>query len=220
MKSKMFGNVALLLALSILWGVIACSEKSTAGATVDDNSVAEISADEKLILEHRVDSIKNFIDAIPADIDDYEIDSTRFWYEIKFSGERENYFFYEWEDPYSSCAVIIYRSEYGLVETEFLANNEGSIFQTFFLTADDSGVTSHLKMEYYAVSESRCEKEISDFANACEKDGGTLYRHIGTCKDTELHLTCSTFIGHLTESADSILDKAAEKMKNKCMDNH
>ena len=42
MKSKMFGNVALLLALSILWGVIACSEKTTAGATVDDNSVAEI----------------------------------------------------------------------------------------------------------------------------------------------------------------------------------
>ena len=68
MKSKMFGNVALLLALSILWGVIACSEKSTAGATVDDNSVAEISADEKLILEHRVDSIKDFIDAIPADV--------------------------------------------------------------------------------------------------------------------------------------------------------
>ena len=92
MKSKMFGNIALLLALSILWGVIACSEKSTAGATVDDNSVTEISADEKLILEHRVDSIKNFIDAIPADIDDYEIDSTRFWFEIRFGGEHENYF--------------------------------------------------------------------------------------------------------------------------------
>ena len=99
MKSKMFGNVALLLALSILWGVIACSEKSTAGATVDDNSVAEISADEKLILEHRVDSIKNFIDAIPADIDDYEIDSTRFWFEIRFGGEHEKYFYYEWNNP-------------------------------------------------------------------------------------------------------------------------
>ena len=217
MKSKMSGNVALLLALSILWGVIACSEKSTAGATVDDNSVAEISADEKLILEHRVDSIKNFIDAIPADIDDYEIDSTRFWFEIRFGGEHEKYFYYEWNNPLSNCFINIYRSEYGVLNAEY---NEAAILWTFFLTADDSGVTSHLKMRYYAVSESRCEKEISDFANACEKDGGTLYRHIGTCKDTELHLTCSTFIGHLTESADSILDKAAEKMKNKCMDNH
>lgn len=218
MKSKMFGNVALLLALCCALLVhVACSEKSTAGGTVDDNSVTEISADEKLILEHRVDSIKNFIDAIPADIDDYEIDSTRFWFEIRFSGEHEKYFYYEWNNTLSNCFINIYRSEYGVLNAEY---NEVPILWTFFLTADDSGVTSHLKMEYYAVSESRCEKEISDFANACEKDGGTLYRHIGTCKDTKLHLTCSTFIGHLTESADSILDKAAEKMKNKCMDNH
>ena len=218
MKSKMFGNVALWLALcGALLGLAACSEKSTAGATVDDNSVTEISADEKLILEHRVDSIKNFIDAIPADIDDYEIDSTRFYFEIRFGGEHEEYFYYEWNNTLSNCFINIYRSEYGVLNAEY---NEVTILWTFFLTADDSGVTSHLKMRYYAVSESRCEKEISDFANACEKGGGTLYRHIGTCKDTELHLTCSTFIGHLTESADSILDKAAEKMKNKCMDNH
>ena len=45
MKSKMFGNVALWFALcGALLGLAACSEKSTAGATVDDNSVAEISA--------------------------------------------------------------------------------------------------------------------------------------------------------------------------------
>ena len=216
MKSKMLGNVALWLALcGALLGLAACSEKSTAGATVDDNSVAEISADEKLILEHQVDSVKNFVDGIPADIDDYERDTTRFWFEIRFSGEHEKYFYYEWDNPLSNCIINIYRSEYGVLNAEY---NEVSILWTFLLTADDSGVTSHLKMEYFAVSESRCEKEISDFANTCEKGGGTLYRHIGTCKDTELHVTCSTFIGHLTESADSILDKAAEKMKNKCME--
>jgi hypothetical protein len=216
MKNKMFGKYfASIMMCALAWAVVGCSEPSTAGGTVDGNSVADFSADEKLILEHQVDSVKNFVDGIPADIDDYERDTTRFWFEIRFSGERENYFYYEWNNPLSNCFINIYRSEYGVLNAEY---NEAAILWTFFLTADGSGVTSHLKMEYFAVSESRCEKEISDFANACEKDGGTLYRHIGTCKDIELHLTCSTFIGHLTESADSILDKAAEKMKNKCME--
>ncbi len=50
MKSKMFGNVALWLALcGALLGLAACSEKSTAGATVDGKFLAKNFSDEKMI---------------------------------------------------------------------------------------------------------------------------------------------------------------------------
>ena len=147
MKSKMFGNVALWLALcGTLLELAACSEKSTAGATVDDNSVAEISADEKLILEHQVDSVKNFVDGIPADIDDYERDTTRFWFEIRFSGEHENFFAYENKDPYSYCFVNIYQSDFGMRTIEYLPIGD-SYTRTFFLTADEQGLVYHEKLD-------------------------------------------------------------------------
>lgn len=217
MKSKVFGNIVFVLVLGILlMGAVACSEKSTAGGTVDDNSMAEISADEKLIVEHRVDSTKAFAESAPAGVNDYEVDSTAFWFQITFNGESESYFEQEWENPHSHCFVNIYRSEYGVQNMEWRANNEGTVVRTFFLTADESGVTFHEKMDFLVGSEKICEQILYDFENACEDDGGSLYRHMGTCKDSELHLTCSTFWGHLHESVDDVLDNAAEEMRNQC----
>ena len=116
MKNKMFGKYfASIMMCALAWAVVGCSEPSTAGGTVDGNSVADFSADEKLILEHQVDSVKNFVDGIPADIDDYERDTTRFWFEIRFSGEHEKYFYYEWNNRLSYCFINIYRSEYGVL---------------------------------------------------------------------------------------------------------
>lgn len=220
MKSKMFGNVALWLALcGALLGLAACSEKSTAGATVDDNSVAEISADEKLILEHQVDSVKNFVDGIPADIDDYERDTTRFWFEIRFSGEHENFFAYENKDPYSYCFVNIYQSDFGVRTIEYLPTGE-NYMRTFFLTADDYGVVYHEKIDYdYNNDISRCERAFSDFEQSCENEGGTLYNHKSACAENRLRLTCTMPKGHLLLESEKILNDYAEGMKNWCLEN-
>jgi hypothetical protein len=221
MKSKMFGNVALWLALcGALLGLAACSEKSTAGATVDDNSVAEISADEKLILEHQVDSVKNFVDGIPADIDDYERDTTRFWFEIRFSGEHENFFAYEEENPYSYCDVRIYPSEYGVKAIGYIPNGIVGYVQTFFLTADSEGVAYHEKLDGFYYDEYSCEKYYADFEKNCNAEGWTLSRHLVKCQESpELHLTCSSSGERLTESPKAVLERYAEKMKNWYLEN-
>lgn len=219
MKSKMFGNVALWLALcGTLLELAACSEKSTAGATVDDNSVAEISADEKLILEHQVDSVKNFVDGIPADIDDYERDTTRFWFEIRFSGEHENFFAYENKDPYSYCFVNIYQSDFGMRTIEYLPIGD-SYTRTFFLTADEQGLVYHEKLDNRYYDPAGCENDFLDFEKNCQNRGGDLFIHFVNCQGGELHLTCSASMGHLTESVESILNDYAENMKTRCLEN-
>lgn len=219
MKSKMFGNVALWLALcGALLGLAACSEKSTAGATVDDNSVAEISADEKLILEHQVDSVKNFVDGIPADIDDYERDTTRFWFEIRFSGEHENFFAYENKDPYSYCFVYVFRSEFSVQSVNTFGM--GNISQrTSFLTANEQGIVSHEKIDNLYLDHAICENDFLDFEKYCQNGGGDLFSHFANCQGGELHLTCTTSRGHLTEGVESILNDYAENMKTRCLEN-
>lgn len=219
MKSKMFGNVALWLALcGALLGLAACSEKSTAGATVDDNSVAEISADEKLILEHQVDSVKNFVDGIPADIDDYEIDSSKYWVEINFRGEREIYFSNENIDPYFDCHVYAYYLEFGVRSVN--AFGVGNISQrTLFLTADEWGIVSHEKIDNLYLDHAICEDDFLDFEKYCQNGGGDLFSHFVNCQGGELHLTCTTSRGHLTEGVESILNDYAENMKTRCLEN-
>ena len=219
MKNRVFGNVGFLFVLCcLLTGLLSCSEKSTAGGTIDENSVAEFSADEKSIMENQLDSTKRLVEGAPADLGDYEVDSSNFWFEINFTGEREKYLEYERENPYADCYISIYRSEYGVWNIEWLANNEGSFVRTFFLTASDSGVTYHQKLDFNLGFEERCEKELSDFTEACERSGGTLYRHFANCEVGGLRLTCSTFKGHLSESANDVLDRVAEGMKEQCVD--
>ena len=75
----------LALLCTLLWGLFACSEDRTAGGTVDGNSIAEV----------HIDSVKVFADALPAGMDESEIDSTIFWYKINFNGVGEEVFSYE-----------------------------------------------------------------------------------------------------------------------------
>ncbi len=211
MKSKMLGNVALWLALcGALLGLAACSEKSTAGATVDDNSVAEISADEKLILEHQVDSVKNFVDGIPADIDDYERDTTRFWFEIRFSGEHENFFAYEEENPYSYCDVRIYPSEYGVKAIGYIPNGIVGYDQTFFLTADSEGVAYHEKLDGFYYDEYSCEKYYADFEKKTDNLSIVMlgYLAVANIQGVEYEDSAAYFAKNLLQAAFSRLSSA------------
>lgn len=219
MKSKMLGNVALWLALcGVLLGLAACSEKSTAGATVDDNSVAEISADEKAVLEHQVDSTKVVAGSVPADISGYESDSSIYWYEVNFSGEREIYFSYENIDPYFDCHVYAYYLEFGVRSVN--AFGVGNISQrTLFLTADEWGIVSHEKIDNLYLDHAICEDDFLDFEKYCQNGGGELFRHLVNCESGKLHLTCSLSIGHLNGSVESILNDYAENMKTRCLEN-
>lgn len=220
MKSKMLGKCFAPIAIcALVWAVFGCSESSTAGGTVDDNSVVAISADEKAVLEHQVDSTKVFADAETADIDNYGIDSSVYWYEVNFSGERENYFAYEEENPYSYCYVSIYQSDFGVRTIEYLPTGE-NYMRTFFLTADDYGVVYHEKIDYdYNNDISRCERDFSDFEQSCENEGGTLYNHKSACAENRLRLTCTMPKGHLLLESEKILNDYAEGMKNWCLEN-
>ena len=219
MKSKMFGNVALWLALSgALLGLTACSEKSTAGATVDDNSVVAISADEKAVLEHQVDSTKVVAGSVPADISGYESDSSIYWYEVNFSGEREIYFSYENIDPYFDCHVYAYYLEFGVRSVNTFGM--GNISQrTSFLTANEQGIVSHEKIDNLYLDHAICEDDFLDFEKYCQNGGGELFRHLVNCESGKLHLTCSLSIGHLNGSVESILNDYAENMKTRCLEN-
>lgn len=219
MKSKMFGNVTLWLALcGTLLELAACSEKSTAGATVDDNSVVAISADEKAVLEHQVDSTKVVAGSVPADISGYESDSSIYWYEVNFSGEREIYFSYENIDPYFDCHVYAYYLEFGVRSVNTFGM--GNISQrTSFLTANEQGIVSHEKIDNLYLDHAICENDFLDFEKYCQNGGGDLFSHFTNCQGGELHLTCTTSRGHLTEGVESILNDYAENMKTRCLEN-
>ena len=209
MKNRVSGYIAFLLALcGLLLGVVACSETSTAGGTTDENAVTEVSADEKAIMESKVDSIKILVQGEPADIGDFEIDSTDHWYEVKFSDVGEDYFTIEENDPYFACYVRVHRQDFGVQGIK-------SVLQTFFMTASVDGVTYHTKLDN-CNDVTNCEKDLADFESSCESGGGTLYRHFVDCEAGELHLTCSTFKGHLSDKVADILDTNAQKMKQWC----
>ena len=218
MKNKLFYNTFFSLAhIGLLLALAACSETSTAGGTVDDNAVADYSADEKAIMESKVDSIQIFADVMSADIGDYAMDSTDFWYEVTFSGVGEEYFSIEENDPFFYCYVRIHPMDFG-VQVSKSVMNVGNYMQTFFITAVENGVVYHTKLDndYYDVA--GCEKDLSDFEQACESEGGTLHRHKADCGGGSLHLTCSAPVGHLSESVADILNVNAEKMKQWCME--
>ena len=211
MKNRVSGYIAFLLALcGLLLGVVACSETSTAGGTTDENAVTEVSADEKAIMESRVDSVKISVHGEPADIGDSKIDSTDHWFEITFPDVGEDYFTIEEYDPLFTCYVRVHRQDFGVQGIK-------SALQTFFMTAGEDGVTYHTKLDN-CNDVTNCEKDLADFESSCESGGGTLYRHFVDCEAGELHLTCSTFKGHLSESANDILDHVAEEMKEQCME--
>lgn len=218
MKNRVLGKILVaLFSGTLFWGVAACSEKNTAGGTIDDNAVAEFSADEKAIMERKVDSIQIFADVMPADIGDYAMDSTDFWYEVTFSGVGEEYFSIEENDPFFYCYVRIHRQDFGVQILKSIMN-VSEFMQTFFLTANDDGVVYHTKLDndYYEVT--NCEKDLSDFEQACESEGGTLHRHKAECNEKSLHLTCSTSVGHLSDNVEDILDTRAQTMKKLCME--
>lgn len=223
MKNKMFGKYfASIMMCALAWAVVGCSEPSTAGGTVDGNSVADFSADEKAILEHQVDSTKAFADAENAAIGDHAFDSTVYWFEIYFKGKRENYFAYEQENPYSNCYVSVYPSEYGVQTIGYgsMLNGIAGYIRTFFLTAGDEGVVYHEKLDGCYYDEYSCEKDYADFEKSCNAEGRTLFRHLVRCQDSPtLHLTCSSSEEHLTESPEAVLEHYAEKMKNWCLEN-
>ena len=217
MKNRVFGYIAFLLALcGLLLSVVACSETSTAGGTTDENAVTEVSADEKEIMESKVDSIKSLVQAEPADIGDSKIDSTDHWYEVTFPDVGDDYFTIEEYDPLFACYVRVHRQDFGV---QFIKSvvNVGEYLQTFFMTASEDGVTYHTKLDN-CNDVANCEKDLADFESSCESGGGTLYRHFVDCKTGELHLTCSTFKGHLSDKVADILDTNAQKMKQWCME--
>ena len=219
MKNSVYNVILILLAKCLLFlAFVACSEPSTAGATVDDNSVAGISADEKAILEHRVDSTKMVTGFAPADTDDYETDSTRFWYEIIFGSEHDVYFSYVEDYPYFDCFVDVYRLEYGVRSV----NNFGigNFFQhTLFLTANEQGIIYHEKWDYHYIDSAGCENDFLELEKNCKNGGGDLFSNFVSCQSGELHLTCSMSRGHLSGSVESILNDYAEKMKTRCLEN-
>lgn len=208
MKNSVHNVILFLLANCLLFlAFVACSESSTAGATVDDNSVAA----------HQVDSVKVFWDKSYAMNDSAEIDSTIYWYEIEFQGTGEEYFVYEVEKPYTYCSVRIYHSEYGTWMVERLPNGN-HLLRTVFLTSDNDEIVYHKKLDDYYSDEKYCEKDLADFEKSCEDNGWMLYRHMSDCSKKELHLTCSSSKERLMRGIDEVLEEFAEKMKEQCME--
>ena len=198
----------LALLCPLLWELFACSEDRTAGGTVDGNSIAEV----------RIDSVKVFADALPAGMDESEIDSTIFWYKINFNGVGEEVFSYEEMEPLFYCSINVYRSEYGVRTVESFSRG-GLSLRTFFVTLSDEGVVFHEKLDNsYAPGESRGERDLAGFEKSCEAKGWNLYRHYVDFPEKEIHLTCYTSKDHLTETMDEVLDGYVEKMKQQCME--
>lgn len=218
MKNKLFYNTFFSLThIGLLLALVACSETSTAGGTVDDNAVADYSADEKAIMESKVDSIQIFADVTPADIGDYAMDSTDFWYAITFSDVGDDYFSVEEYDPFFICYVRVHQYDFG-VQTSKSVENVGEFTQTFFMTASENGVVYHTKLDNDYHNAMNCEKDLSVFEQSCESEGGILYRHKADCGENNLHLTCSTSLEHLSDSVANILNVNAQKMKQWCME--
>lgn len=218
MKNKPFYNVFFFLAyIGLLLALVACSETSTAGGTVDDNAVADYSADEKAIMESKVDSIKIFAEASPRNIDENTIDSTDIWYEVAFSDVGEVYFSIEEYDPIFICYVRVHRQDFGVQVLKSVVN-VGEFMQSFFMTANESGVVYHTKLDNDYHDAKGCEKDLLDFEHSCKNEGGTLYRHKADCGESNLHLTCSTSVGHLSNNIKAILNARAQTMKNLCME--
>ena len=218
MKNRVLGKILVaLFSGSLFWGVAACSEKNTAGGTIDDNAVAEFSADEKAIMESKVDSIKVFAETVLADIGDYEMDSTVYWYAITFSDVGDDYFSVEEYDPFFICYVRVHQYDFG-VQTSKSVENVGEFTQTFFMTASENGVVYHTKLDNDYHNAMNCEKDLSVFEQSCESEGGILYRHKADCGENNLHLTCSTSLEHLSDSVANILNVNAQKMKQWCME--
>lgn len=218
MKNRVLGKILVaLFSGSLFWGVAACSEKNTAGGTIDDNAVAEFSADEKAIMESKVDSIKVFAETVLADIGDYEMDSTVYWYAITFSDVGDDYFSVEEYDPFFICYVRVHQYDFG-VQTSKSVENVGEFTQTFFMTASENGVVYHTKLDNDYHNAMNCEKDLSVFEQSCESEGGILYRHKADCGENNLHLTCSTSLEHLSDSVANILNMNAQKMKQWCME--
>lgn len=184
---------------------------------MDDNAVADYSADEKAIMESKVDSIQIFADVMSADIGDYAMDSTDFWYEVTFSGVGEEYFSIEENDPFFICYVRVHQYDFG-VQTSKSVENVGEFTQTFFMTASENGVVYHTKLDNDYHNAMNCEKDLSVFEQSCESEGGILYRHKADCGENNLHLTCSTSLEHLSDSVANILNVNAQKMKQWCME--
>ena len=115
MKNKLFYNTFFSLAhIGLLLALVACSETSTAGGTVDDNAVADYSADEKAIMESKVDSIKHFANTEIADMGNQKIDSSMYWSEIVFSDVGEDYLTIEEENTFFYCYVRIHHMDFGV----------------------------------------------------------------------------------------------------------
>ena len=175
---------------------------------MDGNSIAEV----------HIDSVKVFADALPAGMDESEIDSTIFWYKINFNGVGEEVFSYEEMEPLFYCSINVYRSEYGVRTVESFSRG-GLSLRTFFVTLSDEGVVFHEKLDNsYAPEENRWEGDLSAFEKSCENKGWNLYRHYVDFPEKELHLTCYTSKDHLTEAMDEVLDGYVEKMKQQCME--
>lgn len=218
MKNKLFCKVFFTFVhIGLLWSLVACSESSTAGGTVDDNAVADFSADEKAIMESKVDSIKVFAETVLADIGDHKMDSTVYWYAITFSDVGDDYFSVEEYDPFFICYVRVHQYDFG-VQTSKSVENVGEFTQTFFMTASENGVVYHTKLDNDYHNAMNCEKDLSVFEQSCESEGGILYRHKADCGENNLHLTCSTSLEHLSDSVANILNVNAQKMKQWCME--
>ena len=209
MKIKILVMILSLLPLNIatMW-LMACSETSTAGGTVDGNSIAEV----------HIDSVKVFVDALSASMDKPKIDSTVFWYKINFNGAGEEVFSYEETEPFFYCSINIYRSEYGVRTVEGFS--KGSLaLRTFFVTLNDEGIVFHEKIDNsYMAGDNRWERDLSAFEKSCENKGWNLYRDYVAFPEKEFHLTCYTSKDHLTETMDEVLDGYVEKMKQQCME--
>ena len=198
----------LALLCPLLWGLFACSKDNTAGGTVDGNSIAEV----------HIDSVKVFVDALSASMDEPEIDSTVFWYKINFNGAGEEVFSYEETEPFFYCSINVYRSEYGVRTVESFSRG-GLSLRTFFVTLSDEGVVFHEKLDNsYAPGESRGERDLAGFEKSCEAKGWRMQRHYFAFPEKEIHLTCYTSKDHLTETMDEVLDGYVEKMKQQCME--
>ena len=209
MKIKTLVMILSLLPLNIatMW-LMACSETSTAGGTVDGNSIAEV----------HIDSVKVFADALSASMDKPEIDSTVFWYKINFNGVGEEVFSYEEMEPLFYCSINVYRSEYGVRTVESFSRG-GLSLRTFFVTLNDEGIVFHEKIDNsYMAGDNRWEGDLSAFEKSCENKGWNLYRHYVAFPEKEFHLTCSLSKDHLTATIDEVLDGYVEKMKQQCME--
>ncbi|WP_458449056.1 hypothetical protein [Fibrobacter sp.] len=207
MKNRTYNNIlALLVNCFFFLAFIGCSESSTAGGTVDDNSIAT----------HQVDSVKVFWDKSHASIGNAEIDSVDYWYEIEFHGTGEEYFAYAVDKPISYCSIRIYWLEFGARMIESLPDGI-HLLRTFFLTSDGDDIIYHEKLDDHYSNEIRCEKELVNFENSCKSRGWTEYRHMSDCSKGELHLTCSSSKERLEKDVDEVLKDYGVKMKEQCM---